>query len=285
MRSAATSSVRRSSIAAKLTGGCRRCARPRPKPGAAGRPFSRPSRASGAGPAPRALDRFSYVVQALHRAPTIAARYSRRSCSLLRRSSTSRACTSTPATLRRDGAQEPDLAARELPAPQRLHDQHAERRAALEDRDAEERVVALLARLREELVARVGHGIDDHHRLELLDDHAGEALADAHRHLADGAAVEAGGGAQGEALRRAGLEQIDRAHVGARCAGRSPRRCAAAPPGGPPSARVASVTSSRTREAVTATPPSTPGASRLGPAAGLRVSAFIGASDLSRRSR
>ena len=122
------------------------------------------------------------------------------------------------AHLRRDGAQQPHLVAREAAAPQRLHDQHAERRAALDDRHAEERVVALLAGLREELVARVGERIDDHHRLELLDHHAGQAFADRHRHLADGAALETGGRPQREPLGPR-IEQVDRADVGARALG------------------------------------------------------------------
>src|SRR6185295_567545 len=60
------------------------------------------------------------------------------------------------AHLHRDGAQEADLVAREAPPAERLHDQDTDRRAALDDRDAQERVILLLARLREELVARMG---------------------------------------------------------------------------------------------------------------------------------
>src|SRR6185503_4199056 len=105
------------------------------------------------------------------------------------------------ADLRRDGAEEADLVAREAPAPERLHDQHADRHAALDDRHAEEGMVLLLARLREELVAGMRDGIDRHHRLELLDRHAGEAFLDAHRDLADGAPLETRRGPEGQALR------------------------------------------------------------------------------------
>jgi hypothetical protein len=92
--------------------------------------------------------------------------------------------------LRRDGAKEADLVAREAPAAERLHDQHADRRAALDDRHAEEGVVFLLARFRKELVTGVRDGVDGHHRLELLDRHAGEAFLDAHVDLADRAPLE-----------------------------------------------------------------------------------------------
>src|SRR5207245_237495 len=81
----------------------------------------------------------------------------------------------------------------------RPHDPHAERRAALDDRHAEEGVVFLLAGIREELVAGMGDRIDRHHRLELLDRHAGEPLLDAHRHLADRVPIETDGRPQREA--------------------------------------------------------------------------------------
>ncbi len=111
-----------------------------------------------------------------------------------------------------DLAQDADLVRGEPAAPERLHDQHADRRAALDERHAEEGVVLLLAGLREELVAGVRDRIDRHHRLELLDRHAGEPLLDAHRHLADGVPVEADGRPQREAL-RAWIEDVERADV------------------------------------------------------------------------
>src|SRR5262249_5409559 len=104
------------------------------------------------------------------------------------------------ADLLRDRAEEADLVAREAPPAERLDADHAHRRPALGDRRAEERVVALLAGLREELVARVGRRIDRHHRLELLDRHAGEPFLDAHRDLADGAPLETGRRPESQAL-------------------------------------------------------------------------------------
>ena len=122
------------------------------------------------------------------------------------------------AHLRGDRAQQAQLVRREPPAPQRLHDQDAERCALLGDRHAEERVVALLAGLGEVLVARVRQRIDDHHRLVLLDDHAGEAFVDAHRHLADGGALETGGRPQRQPL-ILGIEEVERADLGAHLLG------------------------------------------------------------------
>ena len=103
------------------------------------------------------------------------------------------------ADLGRDRAEEPHLVGAEAPAAKGLHDQHTERTAPRHHRHAEERVVPLLTRLRKILVPRVGHRIDDHHRLELLEDEAGEALVDAHFDLADRLAVEALGGPEGQA--------------------------------------------------------------------------------------
>ena len=114
-----------------------------------------------------------------------------------------------------DRAQEPDLVRREATPAQGLHHQHPDRGAALDDRDAEEGVVALLAGLGEELVAGMRRGIDGHHRLELLDRHAGEPFLDAHRDLADRAPFEAGRRPQCEPL-RARIEDVERADVGAR---------------------------------------------------------------------
>ena len=73
-------------------------------------------------------------------------------------------------------------------------------------------MVAILTCLRKELVARMGHGIGHHDRFELFDDHAGETFTHRHADLPDGAALETGGGAEGEAL-DAWLQQIDGADV------------------------------------------------------------------------
>src|SRR5262249_44229078 len=51
------------------------------------------------------------------------------------------------AHLRRDGTQDAQLVGGELPAPERLHHEHAERRLALDHGNADEGVELLLARL------------------------------------------------------------------------------------------------------------------------------------------
>ena len=140
------------------------------------------------------------------------------SCSLILRLSSSRAWTRTPDELAGDGAQQADLVGGELAAAQRLHDQHAERRAPLEHGHAEERVVALLVRLGEELEARVHRRVGYRDRLHGLDDEAGQALADQHAHAADRAVLEAGGRPQRE-RRRALVEQVDRARLGTHALG------------------------------------------------------------------
>src|SRR5207247_161542 len=111
-----------------------------------------------------------------------------------------------------DRAQEPHLVTREPAAAERLDHQHAHRRAALGDRDADEGMVFLLAGLREVLVPGMRDGIDRHHRLALLDHHAGETCLDAHRHLADGALLEPRRRPEREAL-RARVEDVQRAHL------------------------------------------------------------------------
>src|SRR5207302_3525862 len=111
-----------------------------------------------------------------------------------------------------DRAQEPYLVAREPPAAERLDHQHAHRRAALGDRHADEGMVFLLAGLREVLVPGMRAGIDRHHRLALLDPHAGETFLDAHRPLPDGALLEPRRRPEREAL-RARVEDVQRAHL------------------------------------------------------------------------
>ncbi len=118
------------------------------------------------------------------------------------------------ADLRGDGAQQAQLVRGELPPAERLHDEHADRGATLDDRHSDEGVVLLLPRLGEELVAGVHDGVDRHHRLELLDRHAGQPLIDAHRDLADRARGKPGGRPQGQPL-GARIEDVEGADVGA----------------------------------------------------------------------
>jgi hypothetical protein len=93
-----------------------------------------------------------------------------------------------------------------------LHDEDAERVARAQDRDAEEAVIDLLARLR-----LVGEGgvrlrVRERERLGLARDQADEALPRPHRRQVDGGAVEAFRGVELERL--VGAQDIDRAHLG-----------------------------------------------------------------------
>ena len=92
-----------------------------------------------------------------------------------------------------------------------LHDQHAERIAAAQDRHAEEGVIDLLAGLRTigegRMLLRLGQG----ERLGALRDQADEALAGLHGGQMDGLAVQALGGVKFKPL--VGAQHIDRTHL------------------------------------------------------------------------
>ena len=97
-----------------------------------------------------------------------------------------------------------------------LHDEHADRRAAAQDRHAEEGLVDLFARLGLIGERRMMLGVGQRERLGARGDQADEAFARPHGRQMDGFAVEAFGGEQ---LHRAvGANDIERAdlrhHVG-----------------------------------------------------------------------
>ena len=74
-----------------------------------------------------------------------------------------------------------------------LHDQHADRRAAAQDRHAEERLIDLFARLGFVRERRMMLGVGQRKRLGARGDKADEALAGLHRRQVDGFTVEAFG--------------------------------------------------------------------------------------------
>ncbi len=102
----------------------------------------------------------------------------------------------------------------EGPRLERLDDQHALQQSAILERHAEERLVRVLAGLTEVLEARMRRRVLDDLRLHLLADEADEALRQPHPHLADALGPEADGRREDE-RRSVGLEQVDRADVGA----------------------------------------------------------------------
>ena len=111
------------------------------------------------------------------------------------------------------GHQHADDVLREDARLHRLHDQHALQQAAIDHRDAEERVIRVFARLTEILEPRVRRRVFDDERAELLADESGEAFGEAHPDAADAVGAKADGG--GEHQRGAvGLQQIHRADVG-----------------------------------------------------------------------
>ena len=93
-----------------------------------------------------------------------------------------------------------------------LDDEHAQRVARAQDRDAEERLVDLFAGLRQVAERGVRLGVAEVQRPRLLGDRADEALADVQRRLVDGFAFQAFRGVQ---LQDAvGAQHVDRAHLG-----------------------------------------------------------------------
>ena len=95
----------------------------------------------------------------------------------------------------------------------RLHDQHALQQAAVDHRDAEERVIRVFAGFIEILEARMPRGVFDDQRAELFADQSGEAFGEAHPDVADALGAEADGG--GEHQRGAvRFQQIHGADVG-----------------------------------------------------------------------
>jgi hypothetical protein len=93
-----------------------------------------------------------------------------------------------------------------------LHHDDAHEQAALEHRGAEERVIQVLAGLREVLEARVSRGVGYHERRELLGRQAHQPFVQTHPHAAHARRIEADGGRQLE-VPAIGVEQIDRADV------------------------------------------------------------------------
>ena len=92
-----------------------------------------------------------------------------------------------------------------------LHDQHAQRIAAAQDRHAKEGIVDLFARLRPVGEGGVGLRVVQRQRLGGFCDQADKALARAHGGLVDGLALQALGGEQLQP--QIGAQHIDRAHL------------------------------------------------------------------------
>ena len=82
--------------------------------------------------------------------------------------------------LRRDRDEHADLTRREGARLGGLHDEDALQGAALDQRDAEERVVRILSGLGEVFETRMLKGVGDHHRRHLLSDETGQPLVETH---------------------------------------------------------------------------------------------------------
>ena len=100
--------------------------------------------------------------------------------------------------LGRDADQHPRLVGLEGSLFDGLDDEDALEGAALDQRDAEEGMVRIFARLGEVFEARVGERIGHHDRPEFLGDEARQPLAGGHAHPADGLGLQADRGPQNE---------------------------------------------------------------------------------------
>ena len=105
------------------------------------------------------------------------------------------------------------LVAGEAPGLGGLDDEHALDHPLLDQRDAQEGVVGVLAGLAEVLEPRMLGGVLDHDRPELLGHEARQALVHPHPHPADALGAEADRRRQHQ-VRPVGLDQVDRADVG-----------------------------------------------------------------------
>ena len=105
----------------------------------------------------------------------------------------------------------------ERPRVDGLHHQHALQHAAVDERDAEERAIGILAGFPEVLEARMRGRVVHDQRLQLLGDEADQAFVEPHADPADAVGSQADGGGEDQ-IRAVGAEQVDGADVGAEAA-------------------------------------------------------------------
>ena len=98
-----------------------------------------------------------------------------------------------------------------------LHHQHALQQAAVDERDAEERAIRILAGVLEVLEARMRGRVVHDQRPQLLGDEADQAFVEPHADPADAIGLQADGGGEDQ-VRAVRAEQVDGADVGAEAA-------------------------------------------------------------------
>ena len=105
----------------------------------------------------------------------------------------------------------------ERPRVDGLHHQHALQQAAVDERDAEERAIRILAGVLEVLEAWMRGRVVHDQRPQLLGDEADEAFVEPHADPADAIGLQADRGGEDQ-VRAVGAEQVDGADVGAEAA-------------------------------------------------------------------